>query len=149
MGEDDSKKPGSGPGPGSGGGTERLRRSGPVYFEHERLDVFRVSREFEVFVETINQAVVPWYLRDQLDRAALSISANIAEGAGRTAKADKQRFYEIARGSTNEAAAHLDIFHIKRLISDAQFHQGRNLLARVAMMLTRMSAPPRSAKRNH
>ncbi|MBL8955860.1 MAG: four helix bundle protein [Myxococcaceae bacterium] len=142
--EHDSEKPGPGTGTGTNAGAgDRYRTTGPVYFEHERLDVARVAREFQILAERLNSPRVSSNLRRQFDTAVMSIRSNIAEGAGRTARADKQRFYEMARGSTTEAATHLDILHIKRLITDAEFQQGRNLLARVAMMLTRMSGRPR------
>src|SRR5688500_16772936 len=47
-------------------------------------------------------------LRDQLERASLSIVLNIAEGAGRRSRRDKSRFYTIARGSGMESAALID-----------------------------------------
>jgi four helix bundle protein len=48
-------------------------------------------------------------LRDQLDRARISIVLNIAEGAGRFSAPDKARFYAIARGSATEWGAVLDL----------------------------------------
>jgi hypothetical protein len=36
-------------------------------------------------------------LRDQLERASLSAVLNLAEGAGRSSRRDKARFYTIAR----------------------------------------------------
>ncbi len=42
------------------------------------------------------------FLVDQLNRAALSISANIAEDNGRFTKADRRNFFGIARDSVQE-----------------------------------------------
>ena len=47
-------------------------------------------------------------LTSQLRRAALSISANIAEAYGRKHSLDKKNFYYIARGSSTEAQNHLE-----------------------------------------
>ncbi|MDP3297580.1 MAG: four helix bundle protein [Thermodesulfovibrionia bacterium] len=44
----------------------------------------------------------------QIRRAALSISANIAEAYGRNHTADKVNFYYFARGSITETQSHLD-----------------------------------------
>jgi hypothetical protein len=40
--------------------------------------------------------------RDQWLRASPSIPLNIAEGNGKTAEADRRRYFEIARGSIRE-----------------------------------------------
>jgi len=44
----------------------------------------------------------------QIRRAALSISANIAEAFGRNHTLDKVNFYYIARGSVTETQSHLE-----------------------------------------
>jgi four helix bundle protein len=44
----------------------------------------------------------------QIRRAALSISANIAEAFGRSHTLDKVNFYYIARGSVTETQSHLE-----------------------------------------
>jgi four helix bundle protein len=49
------------------------------------------------------------YIKDQLERATLSIVLNLAEGSGKPTKAEKRRFYSIALGSVREAEALLRI----------------------------------------
>lgn len=44
----------------------------------------------------------------QVRRAALSISANVAEAFGRSHSLDKVKFYYIARGSVTETQSHLE-----------------------------------------
>lgn len=44
----------------------------------------------------------------QIRRAALSISANIAEAFGRNHSLDKIKFYFVARGSLTETQSHLE-----------------------------------------
>jgi four helix bundle protein len=73
-------------------------------FAFEKLLVYQKSVDFadQVCVVTEEFSRGYGFLVDQLNRAALSISANIAEGNGRFTKADHKHFFGIARGSVQE-----------------------------------------------
>ncbi|MEW6055703.1 MAG: four helix bundle protein [Bdellovibrionota bacterium] len=49
------------------------------------------------------------YIKDQLNRAALSIVCNLAEGSGKPTIPEKRRFYSIALGSLRETEALLRV----------------------------------------
>ena len=63
--------------------------------DHEKLDVYHISIEFVILSDAIIEHIPRGrgYLSDQLQRAALSISLNIAEGAGEYAIDEKVRFF--------------------------------------------------------
>ncbi len=42
---------------------------------------------------------LPRHLRDQMVRSASSVALNLAEGSGKSSKADQKRYFEIAFGS--------------------------------------------------
>src|SRR5262245_48971370 len=71
----------------------------------ERLDVYRAALEFLGLAGSLRFGRGLAELRDQLDRASMSIVLNIAEGAGRRSTPDRGRFFAIARGSATECAA--------------------------------------------
>ena len=110
-----------------------------VPLECERLDVYRVAREFDAFAARLLPRRGHSGLRDQLERASTSIVLNIAEGCGRFARAEKAHFYLIARGSAMECAAVLDVALSRGLVSAAAYRHGRGLLVRVVQMLTRLA----------
>ncbi len=116
---------------------------GPL-FEHERLHVYRAARSAYQQVRSWLPRPMPRDLRDQLDRSIRSVVSNIAEGAGKTAKADKQRSYEFAKGSTLEAAAQLDMLHADRIIDSTEYNEVRRLLLDVARMLHALAGRPRT-----
>ncbi len=63
------------------------------------LEVFAISAAF---------ARPPYYsLQNQMIRAAMSVPANLAEGAGRTGDPEFRRFARIALGSASELEYHL------------------------------------------
>jgi len=61
-------------------------------------------------------------LSSQMQRAAISIISNVAEGDGRSSTRDRQRFQTIARGSAMELEAQVvvaaDLDYISRAIAD-------------------------------
>ncbi len=50
-----------------------------------------------------------WGLKDQMQRSAVSIPSNIAEGDARKSNKDSIRFFHIALGSAAELATQLEI----------------------------------------
>lgn len=79
-------------------------------FQFEKLLVYQKALDFADAVCTATEQFSRGYgfLIDQLNRAALSISANIAEGKGRFTKADRKNFFIIARGSAQQCARHFE-----------------------------------------
>ena len=106
-----------------------------AWLEHDRLDAYRVSLEFQELAARLCRAKGLGALRDQLDRASVSICLNLAEGAGRTSPAEKSHFFSIARGSATECGAALDLLLARGLISPADHRRARSLLIRIVSML--------------
>ncbi|WP_372367241.1 four helix bundle protein [Candidatus Uabimicrobium sp. HlEnr_7] len=102
-------------------------------FDHERLDVYQVALQFLILAHKIVEYLPKGHshLSNQLQRAALSISLNIAEG-------EKARFYRIARRSATECASIIDICRCLKLVKQNLLANGRELLLRVVAMLTRL-----------
>ncbi len=50
-------------------------------------------------------------IKNQIQRAAISVISNIAEGAGNNTAKQKLQFFGVARGSNNEVLAQLQILH--------------------------------------
>ena len=111
------------------------------FLSPERLDVYRLAIEFQHTAASIcSNRRIGANLRDQLDRASVSIVLCIAEGAGRGTPRDKAHFFTIARGSATECGAILDLLEARGLLSAAAHRDGRGQLIRVIQMLTRLIA---------
>jgi four helix bundle protein len=91
-------------------------------FLFENLDVYKKSVDFADKISSLTENFPKgnYYLSDQLNRAALSISANIAEGNGRFHKLDRINFFRIARGSGFECVPILEICRRKTLLKDGE-----------------------------
>jgi four helix bundle protein len=112
-----------------------------MFFDHEKLDVYRVALELVAYAFQLCGPLSGRHrhARDQLLRSSQSITQNIAEGNGKRSVLDRRRFFEIARASALESAATLDVLLVCRAISGDQVAAGKVLLHRVVSMLSRMT----------
>ena len=109
----------------------------------ERLDVYRVALEFRKSLGILGTVRNISALRDQIFRASDSIVFNIAEGAGRIARADKRRHYSYALGSAMECGAALALLHARGALRAEAYEIRRMMIIRVIQMLYRLAGPPR------
>jgi four helix bundle protein len=104
-------------------------------FDHEKLRVYQESLAFaswaEIILEHANKSSP---LHDQLDRARTSILLNIPEGNGRYTAADRCRFFDMARGSSLECAACLDLLAVKNVIDQKELALGKVMLEKIVSM---------------
>jgi four helix bundle protein len=107
-----------------------------IYFDHEKLDVYRDSIAFCGWAgEFLGAVSAKAAAKEQLDRASTSIPLNIAEGNGKFSARDRARFFEVARGSALECAACLDVLLARKLANEDQVVLGKERLARIVQML--------------
>ncbi len=95
-------------------------------FMFEKLEVYQRAVDFAEKVAALTQTFPPKgnsHLIDQLGRASVSISLNIAEGNGRWHPKDRRNFFWIARGSVFECVPLLELCRRKHLIT-AESHTG-------------------------
>ena len=110
-----------------------------MQFDHTRFEVYQLGlklfEQCNCIAETLPRN--RFMVADQLLRASLSVPFNIAEGAGEFSRAEKSRFYRMARRSAAEVAAILDAIEIAGLSpASAQIAQARQTAERIAAMLT-------------
>ena len=72
------------------------------YRSFEELEVWKRGCRLAVRVYGVLKECKDFGLKDQMTRAAVSISSNIAEGAERDSKQEFIRFLHIAKGSAAE-----------------------------------------------
>lgn len=113
-------------------------------FDHERLDVYRLSIEFVAWSYRLAKSLrgQDRHARDQMLRASQSIPLNIAEGNGKRPGSDRVRFLHIAYGSALECAATLDVLLSCEAIRPEECGKGKELLDRIVAMLIRMTERP-------
>jgi len=109
-----------------------------------KLHCYQVALELHSLCSTLVASFANRIVKDQLERASLSVVLNIAEGGGRRSRRDKARFYTIARGSATEVAALMDVLERRHLAPVSAIRNGRRLSIRVIQMLTKVDAKLRA-----
>ena len=107
-------------------------------FAFEKLIVYQKSVDFADHVAAATEKFPRGYgfLADQLNRASLSIAANIAEGNGRFTVPDRKNFFGIARGSVQECVPLLELARRRTLVTPTEHDQLKACLEEIAHMLS-------------
>jgi len=110
----------------------------PMAFMFEKLGVYQKAVSFADEVATLTETFPRGYyfLTDQLNRAALSIATNLAEGNGRFTKPDRKNFFTIARGSVQECVPLLEVARRRDLIDASRHEVLKNELETIAKMIS-------------
>ena len=105
-------------------------------FNFEKLDVWQEAIQFADLVYEMTgdfPGEERFGLTNQMRRAAVSISSNLAEGSSRASRTDFSRFVEIATGSLFEVVSQTTIALRRKMIAQAntiEFTQQRKSRAR-------------------
>jgi four helix bundle protein len=114
------------------------KRDLKMVFMFEKLDVYQKAVDFTDKVTILSEKFPRGYyfLTDQLNRAALYIATNIAEGNGRFTKADRKNFFTIARGSVQECVPLLELALRREFIREKDFVELKAELEILAKMVS-------------
>lgn len=107
-------------------------------FRFENLDVWQEAMNLCERIYRVSQsfpAAEQYGLTSQVRRSAVSISANIAEGAGRGTDPEFVRFLDIATGSLTETVSHWSLAS-RLLISESDFREVYNQCERIGKMIS-------------
>jgi four helix bundle protein len=121
-------------------------RSPGTRFRFEKLEIWHDARTLNVEIYRMTQklpAGESYGLTSQMRRASVSISANIAEGAGRNSDRDFAHFLEQAYASAMELASHIFLASDLGFIA---FGSAESALGRINGVAARIAALNRSLK---
>lgn len=109
--------------------------------QHKSLHVYVAVREMTKEIYIVSKLLPPeekFNMVSQIRRAALSVKLNLAEGASRRSDTERNRYYEIARGSVVEIDAALETAIDVEYFTEKQLQTTGELLNKCFAMLSNM-----------
>jgi four helix bundle protein len=106
---------------------------------YKDLDVWKLSVELAVKIDLLAEELTRarrFAMADQLLRASLSVSSNIAEGNGRAHRAEYAHHVSMARGSLYEVDSILHVALRTGRLRDEQCKEALSLINSISRMLT-------------
>jgi four helix bundle protein len=107
----------------------------------EQSKAWQKAQDLLEIVEVGLENTRMFWFRDQMCRAALSISNNIAEGHLRPTKPDRMRYLVIAKGSCNEVRSMLHYAKRRQYLSAEDVAKAMSLTQEVGKLLHSYMTP--------
>jgi four helix bundle protein len=117
------------------------RRDGVGYQSFKELRVWQEAKSLAVDVYKITkegELAKDYGFRDQMQRAAVSIASNIAEGYERNSDKEFIRFLMIAKGSISELRTQLEIAKDIKYVTQDKFDLIEEKCIKIGSMLTKL-----------
>ena len=108
-------------------------------FNFEKLDVWQEAIQFADLIYMVTKKFPDeerFGLTNQMRRAAVSISSNIAEGSSRNSRPDFARFIEIATGSLFEVLSQSKVSQNQKYLDQYSYEQISTAAERQTRMLS-------------
>ena len=118
---------------------------------HEKLEVWSRAVDFVTAIYRMMDGFPKeekFGLTSQVRRAAVSIPANIAEGAARESPKEFAHFLSNAQGSASELATELLIAHRLRFMSEKDYSELNSELDNIGRMIFGLSQHVKNKVRN-
>jgi len=106
---------------------------------HKKLDIWNFSLDLVSKIYSLTSHFPKeelFGLTNQLRRASVSVSSNIAEGLSRSSKLEKIRFLEISRSSLVEIDTQLEIATKLKLLSKSDLAEIEKLMNSLFAMIS-------------
>ena len=115
-----------------------MKQPGEYEFGFERLKVYQLALEFLYQIFDLSDRLPARFqssLGDQLRRAALSISNNIAEGNDKKSKREKAQYFKRASDSTRECISMFNVLLGRQLLDDVGWRSLRSTGRQITSMI--------------
>ena len=107
----------------------------------EKLSVWQNARKLVQKIYCLTKALPTeekFGLISQIQRAAVSVSSNIAEGSSRKSHKDQAHFYQTAYASLMEVLCQLILCQDLRYITESAYKDARESIDMIAFQLTKL-----------
>jgi four helix bundle protein len=108
-------------------------------FKFEKLDVWQKAVHLYEEVSLLSLSIDQrdqFSLGEQIRKAALSVSTNIAEGTGREGEKESKHFFNIAKGSVYELGSLLYVMRVRKYVSVEKYGEVYAHCDEIARMIT-------------
>ena len=108
-------------------------------FKFEKLDVWGKAVALYQDIASMSRLIDQrdqFSLGEQIRKAALSVSTNIAEGTGREGEKESKHFFNIAKGSVYEVVSLLYAMKSQNYVADDKFKSIYDQCDEIARMIT-------------